>query len=180
MIPMTDILGDIKEQFGAVDVILANFSDVTQSEYIPDQSDHLNAHRVQADAVSASSGHHRDLGSPSTSPRGDPQAEGDDSRVAASGTWQQRENEGRKMKPTAAAISSAKCQSCGLTEHHGPCANVLSRVAYSVKHREALYRWTCHECGGDNSYVHSPRCTNGFCGHGVTGCPYCTIYMIKV
>lgn len=50
----------------------------------------------------------------------------------------------------------------------------------SERGRVTSYRWVCHECGADNSYHYSPRCTSGdrFCEHEVNGCLMCTTYIV--
>ncbi|KAF1915816.1 hypothetical protein BDU57DRAFT_547664 [Ampelomyces quisqualis] len=41
------------------------------------------------------------------------------------------------------------------------------------------YRWICHECGGDNSYEYSKRCTSGDCHHELENCVQCDVYVME-
>ncbi|OAL01056.1 hypothetical protein IQ06DRAFT_136636 [Phaeosphaeriaceae sp. SRC1lsM3a] len=92
--------------------------------------------------------------------------------------------------PTTSPISASASQHTSAriltlnTHSHG---QIHVNLSYSRPHYspapvegEIVYRWLCHECGGDNSCYYSPRCTSGNCHHEYKGCPHCDVYAVEV
>ncbi|KAF2818365.1 hypothetical protein CC86DRAFT_158469 [Ophiobolus disseminans] len=98
-----------------------------------------------------------------------------------------------------------KCTSCGVGTFslsisgfasHSPTPQYSCRISHDYSHATGVhgpirtdspnysegpladgdYRWQCCECGGDNNYALTTRCTNGYCGHEVSTC--CHVYEV--
>lgn len=55
-----------------------------------------------------------------------------------------------------------------------------SAMAHGSSRKLRSYRWICHECSVDISYIVTRHCNSSkYCGHLVEGCAHCSIYVEK-
>lgn len=158
MVPMKSILKDVCEELEATEVHLASHYDIIN----------FNTNSTAARGTLVEPENLQESGaSRTTDPRNSSShaSSSDERKIAAlTSTTQDKPN------PAWPSVSYASDK---------VRSGFYSNIVHEPNKSQVKYRWICHECGGDNSYKYSRRCTNGYCYHEFIGCTYCEVYCIE-